>query len=83
MVTMLLAMMEGNDKDSRIARQMVRTLVESRPHVEVLLSQFHSVAKLCDRGLKDSFLAYDINNDGFISPRFGDEKEWAKCLDAG
>src|SRR3569623_363273 len=72
MVTMLLSMMEGNDKESRIARQMVRTLVESRPHVEVLLNQFHSVAKLCDRGLQESFRLYDTNNDGFVSARYPD-----------
>lgn len=84
MVTMLLSMMEGNDKDSRIARQMVRTLVESRTHVAVLLAQFHSVVKLCDRGLRDSFQIYDANNDGFISARCAAVLcmccLWGRCL---
>lgn len=66
---MLLSMLEGNEKDSRVARQLVRTLVESRLHTHALLAQLHAVVKLCDRGLRESFRQYDANGDGFISAR--------------
>ncbi|CAF0745111.1 unnamed protein product, partial [Didymodactylos carnosus] len=69
MIVMLLSMLEG--------KQMVDTLIESQPNVELLLQFFDIFLKMKGLTTSEAFQEFDTNNDGFISP-----KEFRRAMEA-
>ena len=69
MITLLLAMLEGNEKGSKIARRLAATLSDSKDHVNGALAFLDSHLQLQDLSTHEAFVAYDANKDGWISPR--------------
>ena len=70
MITLLLAMLEGNEKGSKIARRLANTLNDSRENITSIICFLDSHLQLQDLTTHEAFLAYDTNRDGWISPRF-------------
>jgi ryanodine receptor 2 len=69
MIIMLLSMLEGNVLNGPIGKQMVDTLIENQPNVEMLLKFFDIFLKMKDLTSSDAFQEYDTNADGWISPK--------------
>ncbi|KAI0981288.1 hypothetical protein GJ496_001976 [Pomphorhynchus laevis] len=69
MIIMLLSMLEGNVLQGPIGKQMVDTLIEAQPHVEMLLQFFDIFLKMKGLTTSEAFLEFDTNKDGFISPK--------------
>ena len=69
MITMLLSMMEGNDKQSAIADKMVVMLIEAQQYFHSILTFYESHIKLTNSVTRDAFKVYDTNQDGWISPK--------------
>ncbi len=74
---MLLSMLEGNVLNGPIGKQMVDTLVENQQNLEMLLTFFDIFLKMKDLTNSESFLEFDANGDGWISP-----KEFRKAMEA-
>ena len=86
MIVLLLAMLEGNETGSRIARRLANTLNDSKENVHVCmcvlffsltlmpfqetLKYLHSFVQLKDLTAHNAFIAYDTNQDGWISPTY-------------
>ncbi|KAL7671399.1 hypothetical protein ACOME3_006297 [Neoechinorhynchus agilis] len=77
MIIMLLSMLEGNVLNGPIGKQMVDTLIESQTNVEMILQFFDIFLKMKGLTTSDTFLEFDTNKDGFISP-----KEFRLAMDA-
>lgn len=77
MIIMLLSMLEGNVLNGPIGKQMVDTLVENQPNLEMLLTFFDIFLKMKDLTSSEAFLEFDANGDGWISP-----KEFRKAMEA-
>lgn len=69
MMIMLLSMLEGNVMNGPIGKQMVDTLVESSANFEMILKFFDIFLKMKDMTTSEAFLEYDVNKDGYISPK--------------
>jgi ryanodine receptor 2 len=77
MIIMLLSMLEGNVLNGPIGKQMVDTLIENQQNLEMLLKFFDIFLKMKDLTTSESFLEFDINGDGWISP-----KEYRQAMEA-
>ena len=77
MIIMLLSMLEGNILNGPIGKQMVDTLIENQQNVEMILKFFDIFLKMKDLTSSESFLEFDTNGDGIISP-----KEFRKAMEA-
>jgi ryanodine receptor 2 len=77
MIIMLLSMLEGNVLNGPIGKQMVDTLIENQQNVEAILKFFDIFLKMKDLTSSESFLEFDTNGDGIISP-----KEFRKAMEA-
>ena len=77
MIIMLLSMLEGNVLNGPIGKQMVDTLIENQQNLEMLLTFFDIFLKMKDLTNSESFLEFDSNGDGWISP-----KEFRKAMEA-
>nr|AHW99829.1 ryanodine receptor [Sogatella furcifera] len=74
MITMMLSMLEGNVVNGTIGKQMVDTLVESAPNVELILKYFDMFLKLKDLTESPTFMEIDPNHDGWVLPKDFKEK---------
>ncbi|RNA06223.1 ryanodine receptor [Brachionus plicatilis] len=77
MIIMLLSMLEGNVLNGPIGKQMVDTLIENQPNVEMLLKFFDIFLKMKDLTTSEAFQEFDANGDGWISP-----KEFRRAMEA-
>ncbi|KHJ43415.1 EF hand [Trichuris suis] len=69
MIVLMLSMLEGNVLNGSIGKQMVDTLAESQQNVQLILKFFDMFLKLKDLTTSQAFQEFDLNKDGWISPK--------------
>ena len=69
MITLLLATLEGNEKNSKVARRLVQVLVDNKDSLLATIKFLCSMIRLQDSMTYQAFKNYDINNDGWISTK--------------